>query len=888
MKPYSIYLKTILESAINLEAAKFAYDDDEQNYGYTDNDNDALGIVDDGNGSTDEEVPTRAIRQASRKSDSKGTHDTSKASAKDVQQQIRNTGKKSLDGRLKSLALSVVNAWSARGAEKYPEFDEIMGSILERAGNDRMADPESLVSLLETLGIKAKEEGIALGDGLGDDEVEPFTFDMLSEMYFNSINPDDYGKDVAIPDQATLEYKARLIDANIKGRGDDTPVINPDNTAYKMLNLTAQKTDNTVSRKRSSASGGAIKMANTNLANANVTYVTQVPSGRAFYCVPHSVFEVVKNAISKKKALTDEYDINDLAADYMFLGSKAFKDKYKVATAVTLPRKYTNSGVSLSYPCYASIGISGEVKFGKNFRDIMLADMLTNTMAVTDAAGRPIPGNTVAAIRGALGRAVQKGNTWQVNSKDLVDAITGQYCLASRRIGSFPLFEYFTTNTLNVSTTAQDTSSGEEMDADRGTIAARQNEYMQNRSEDLDSGNAVLKAIDNQYWERINSETTQNVIRAFGLESPDVNAEDSVNMQRTTEILIAISREFEKAGARSRITTYDGMHPTVEIAKSEITPANSITASWSSALEAHGGKKNAMTGILAGVDAYSIVNDLLEWEESYSGNYRSDIDSEVNNLAVEYSAEEAKNALTPNINVEHIIIGAYENPEGIDMGEVAQYTVDYVDIASKRLQLPFLVKPAALAKLLSYIVHALDDIDEADAEENSEDTSTFYETCIRKTSSLVNYIVGEQGITGVVGWLQDKLFNGEPNETILYSMGLLFFARKLRADDDTRGNADYLAEDDDDAGYVPIWTAYDKYGNTDFLNLIANVCRDSGRAISTLWKALNEKGSVDPDIIPDIKRAVHTLSDIDGINFTINVNSSEPDNDTVGEEPNNE
>lgn len=916
MAPYSLYIKSLLEGT------GFAFDDDEQNTGYSDSDDDYLGVGDD-DAENDEGMPDIDAthgRGLERKGDNDGptpverptVNEKNRATPAESRERRRMVALRELTSRLVDLGISVYNAYEARGLGKYDSAENTVYRLLELLNMDSPS-PEDIVGTLEELGMTMKAAGIDLSGA----DVGSFTPDMLSEMYFISMPPDKYVFDAAIPDETELNYKARQIDDDIKGMRDGTRIIIPGQPTYRRLGSSVAKKDKTVSSKRNSATGYKGPM-NTDTSNANVKHVDHVPPDGSFYFVPHTVFELTKKALSST-VLADSYDLDDLAIDYLFLGQAGFKTKYRAVPSVQLSPAMKAAGVNLGSPCYGSIGLGGEIKFGKNFRDIMLSSELGMCRKgfggmVKDGKGNPMPqaGNMLYA---AVDRAAPKGNTLQVNDKALQDAVIGEYRYYTKT-GEFPLFDYFTTNTLTVSSSSGPgtVSVDEEVAEDRGAIAAKQDEYMRYRSDDTDSGNVILQTIDTNFWNRVNDPSSQKVIAELGVPSPDQKADDATNMKRVTAILVGISRVFEDAGAKSRITTYDNVHPIVELDDSEVATTKSITSAWSNALKQSGGKKAALKGIFSGANLYAMVNALLEWTESFSGKFQDTLGDTLQNLTIAGVFDEAVDDITPDIDID-LVIGQYMEDGGSSNTEddvtVAKYTLYYVLQRGREIMCPFLENVHDMMQLLMYIDDKMDDEDPF-----AEEHHSYTDKCALMLARLVkwNVTMGSDELvppnrnpnsagdakgtrvmertegkplldyrsqSDVFNWVRHKVSHGDPRTAMLLLLGMLDFARDMKNEEaDENDSADYL--DSGETRLMSIRTAYDRYGKDGLLRLVAAVCGDSGNAIKTLWKTINSRTPVDEDALPAIGNAVVKLSELSGIRFMVNVDPDSIPQEQIG------
>lgn len=916
MTPYKIYIKTLLEGT------GFAFDEDEQNMGFRDTDEEGqegsfggfYEIEDNFETQDDTDRPTRGRRGAARVQPEEDytVDDKNKATPRQTAERRNQAGNASLTGRLVDLAISVYNAYEERGLASYDSVERPVYRLMEML---EMGAPsrEELVSTLETIGMAMNAEGIDLRGA----DVGTFTADMLSEMYFLSIPNSKLSYDTVIPDETGLKYIARKIDEHIKGtRVDANPVMSATVPTYRRLSRGFASKDKTVSSKREVGTGFSGTL-NTDTSNANVTHVEHVPSGRAFYFTPHSVFEKVKTALGREKALADSYNLDDLTAEYLFLGQTAFKKKYKFAPVDPLDLKMKSRDTSLASPCYGSIGPGGEIRFGKNFRDILAVTELQFCRRgkggiVKDSRGNPLPGvgeRLMDALEGAKG----KTGGLQVSSKELSDAITGEYMYHTKFTGTVPLFDYFTTNTLMVSTSgAPAGDTGEEMSDDRGDIASRQDEYMQNRSEDTESGNVILQTIDDNMWNKLGSEPSRKVISALGVEQPDPKLDDETNMTRVTAVLTGISKLFENAGARSRITTYDGVHPVVEIDDSERGTSDSITVAWSNALKPVGGMRKAITGVFAKGDICGMVNAMLDWTESFAGKFQEGLEDTLEKLSIAGTLDEAIDDITPDIDID-LVIGQYIEDTGSTKPEdavaVAEYTLNYVIARSREIMCPFLENMRAMMDLLGYIDAKMDDDDPyADVHYSYTDRCALMLARLVKWNVLLDnkgnirmdsislipptheqlsddvaeggavspYTGGQPLLDStkpaeIFQWVRTKVTRGNPREAILLLMGMLDYARDMKAEEaDADTGSSYL-----DAGETRIMslrTAYDKYGKNNLLRMIGAVCDDSGDAVLTLWKVINSRTPVDDtQELGKIGESARKLADINGIRFKIKV-----------------
>lgn len=897
MTPYKIYLKNLLEGT------GFAYDvADEDNMGFDDSDLRSDEDSDTGvyeiteEDETDDTVglPTSSRRRRRTLADDDATEldtDSDGVSTSKLSENSRRSGRESLSSQLVELALGVFNAYQERGIGSYDSLEQASYRLLELVESGSPS-PEALVGTMEDIGIGMNREGIDLEGA----EVGTFTPEMLIQMYFYSMPLGKYRDDIAIPDEVMVKYTARKIDEHIKGiRGNEKPVILPNVTTYNRLSKSFSAKDKTVAKKRDVTPGfkGTV---NTDTVNANVTHVDHVPTGRAFYFTPHAIYDRIKSALGKESTLAGKYGLDDLTAEYLFLGQSDFKKKYKTAPVDPLDLSMKSAGVSLSSPCYGSIGPEGEIRFGKNFRDILLIKELLPCKKgrggiITDSKGTPIPGmgeHLAAALEGA--KPGEAG--FRTKDDELIKAIKGEYMYHTKSTGTVPMFDYFTTNTLLVSgsTSSQSSASAGEDDGktdDHSQIALKQDEFMRNRSDEVDSGNAMLRTIDANMWAKLGSDASKKAIAAMGLEPPEAKMDDEVNMERITAILVAISKIFENAGAKSRITTYDGVHPSVELDDSETGTNESITTAWSNALRPAGGVKGVLKGVFQKADLFGMTNAMLEWANSFVGTFVPNLHDTVTKLGMASMLDECVRALTPSINIEDVIGDIIENGTEVSQ-DTMKYVLNYTVLTGRKIMCPFLENPRDMMNLLGYIDMKLED------EDPSADGGRSYAgQYTALLSRMMKWNVSMKSLNivppddtdepetlldhkpaDVFNWVLRKVSDiNNTKDAVLIMLGMVEYARDMIGENDDIRRQDYLLGEE--SPVHNIWTAYDRYGKDSLLRLIGEACGDSGKAIGTLWSTLNSRTPVDNENELDaIENAVRTLATVSGITFNVDTSDT--------------
>ena len=945
MTPYRLYMKSLFEGA------GFAFDEDEANFGYADDDDDDESMPADEYDDDDQDSPdsrTRGnivneiddaeqaesvppvtnnpdARTGSSKYDKKKM---SKTTLLATQKKQADADEDELRGEIVDLAAAVYDAYSDIGVdfEKVPDAAGYADTISKVVSNESGLYCTGIVRSLEGLGIAMNHAGISLGE----DDCESFTPDMLSRMYFLGMPSDKYIYDVPIPDDVLLRNIANKINSHIKGTADGEPVLKETNV-YSQLSGIVAKMDKTVSgSKRKSVSTRADKtiIANADVTNANVTHVDHVPEGRAFYFVPHVIFGMVRKAMEDNQ-LAKSFDVDDLAAEYMFLGSTEFKKKYKTAPRVSFTAAMRNAGIRLSTPCYGSIGEGGEVRFTTSFKNILLVSELNMCRKghggiIKDRSGTPMPTMGDALVADVSG-AVSNGDLLQVVSNNLCDAIRGEFSYATKS-GEQPLFDYFTTNTLTVSSSRRSGmqsggGDGDETADDRGGMAAKQDEYMRHRDEDTDSGNVILNNIDNNLWNIMEEDGTKTLLSMFNLPAPDPRYDDLVNMQRVTAILVAISGIFEAAGARSRIVSYDNVHPVVEIDDTEIGTNDSITTAWTKALSRNGGKKGAIPSKFRTIKLYDITKALLDWANSFSGKFQGTLEDTLQKLGIASVLDEAIDDLTPDVNIDDIIGNFLEECDqygNLDASKqdtiydfMAKYTYAYVKRRSREIMCPFLEDINEFWSLIQFL-----DMKFTDEDALEERHYSYLDNCTIQLARLVKWDVrldrlnvyrpepededefdtdastaGSQISTYSASnlqarplpmyssrkpeafrWFINLVTRGSNKAAItMILIGMLEFARDMKREEySDSSNTNYAYEGE--TRIMSLRMAYDRYGQTEFLAMIGLACGDSGNAINTLFRTLNTRVPIDNESdLAQVADAVRTLSKVDGIKFNIDV-----------------
>ena len=893
MTPYKFYLKNLLEGT------GFAYDvADEDNMGFDDSDleQDEDSMGEPGDESTEESGETSNHI-------SKSASDAERAR---------------LVSSLSELATEVFNAYQERGIGSYDTMEQASYRLLELI-EDGSPSPEALVGTMEEIGIGMNHEGIDIADA----DIGSFTPEMLIQMYCYSIPPDESVDRVPMPDATMLNYNARKIDEHIKGtRSNDTPVILPNVSTYERLIKSFSVRDKSVTR-NTDAGAGFTGTLNTDIHNANVTHIDHVPSGRSCYFTPHAIYERVKAAMGNINALANKHNLDDLTSEYLFIGQAEFKAKYKTAPVDPLDVAMKSAGVSLSYPCYGSIAPTGEIRFGKNFMDILLVKELLPCKKgkggiIKDQSGTPLQGMGEQLVAAVASAKKMKG-VFRVKDDTLLQAIKREYMYFTKATGTAPLFDYFITNSLlvpgNITTRTVSSDDGEDNTEDHNQIALKQDEYMHSRSEVVDSGNSKLKTIDANMWARLGSNSSRKAIAALGLEQPDAKLSDEENMERITAILVAISKIFEHAGAKSRITTYDGVHPTVELDDTETGTNDSITTAWSNAISPAGGVKGVLTGVFKDASLFGMTNAMLEWVNSFAGKFAPSLHDTVSKLGMAAKFEEGIRDLTPSINIEEVIGDIIEN--GTDVSQdTMKYVLNYAVLTGRKIMCPFLENPRDMMTLLGYIDMKLEDEDPS-ADGGRSYVSQYTVELARMLKWNVSMstldIVPPNGNdepdmlldnkpADVFNWIRRKVTDmTHARESVLILIGMLEYARDMIEENDDIRQQDYLLGEDNPV--YKIWTAYDRYGKTSLLKLIGEACGDSGEAIMVLWNAINSRNPIDDAPVADedegpeaedadetgaetdgksalekIEDAVRVLATVSGITF--NVDTS----DTTGQD----
>lgn len=637
------------------------------------------------------------------------TPKTKEATRSDIQEAQKKAGYRELYRRLDRIAGRVVEAYTDAGlAANTPEIAGV-NKLLEDG-----YEPEALLNSLEKLGIAAKAAGLTLGDGFRA-VVPP---DIITTIFFLEIPEDTFasGKYPIISDTKAAMASGK-ISANVAGLASATgkPFCSADGNLYGYL----EKNGKQIAKdKISPVSSKIIKEDNIN--NVQISHLDHPPSGRqAFYLVPTPIYEAVRDSLANNKVFSSGYNLDDLAAEVLFLGTTQFFNKYHYPPKNNFFKNLPSLRirVPLGKPCYATFSgnkLVSAQKFVEYLRDTIIRFCIPGQPGmIFDAHGKPMPKlgkEWYDILNSAKPTAI-------LTNPDMVAAAKEGYLYQLNMDGEYKhIFNYFVATSALMSSDAMADSAWGKNERDKNAQLTTEQAIAIGKkySDDMiDSGDEAARLTDVMMREITSDSSVRRLFRNMGLEMPDIDSEQPVvNMKRMTTFLVAVSRIMSsKFGVHSTITTEDGIHPLVNYDAIENSSAAQcpIVGIWKHAV---GGELAAVSDpevqqLFGDSPVYRITEIFFRWLNTYAGDVHLDVGDTYRNLFVDDMWEQARDAFTPDIRITELIADIMRKMGDELPAEMLPVVRRYAIKESAELGVNFLTDTRDLMSLLQYISEEL-------------------------------------------------------------------------------------------------------------------------------------------------------------------------------------
>lgn len=726
MTPGFFFHKSLLEG-MNVYNSDF--DDEDQFFVIEDEDNDdettgdALGAIDgagaklwnadeaDNNFSIEDVdadgTPGKANKKASprkgRKSKKEEPAPTKKndgctrAETRDLQ---LNAGMRELYSRIFRISDTVVKAYTEQGMrEDDPAIHEL------RVAESDQRSPEAVLNALEKLGIAAKKQGYTLGDACRG-VVPP---DIISTIFFLEIPATMYGKDdFPIISDKKAAATAVKISANVAGlaSSNGVPYCKADGNLYNYL-----KDDGKTIGTDAAVVGSSKVIREKDLSNAQVSAMDNPPKEAAsFYMVPTPIYEAIRASLAEDPVFATGYNLDDLAAEVMFLGIQRFSEKYQYSTKLDFFSKIPSLKVraNLSSSCYATYN-GNKLTAPKKLVEYLLHTIVRFCIPgqpgmIFDSRHNPMPKlgkewydimtsskPTAVLTNPSLIKAAKEGYLYQLN-------MDGEYK---------HIFKYFVTTSTLMSSDAMGTTTGEDEKLSTEHILTAGKEYSDAM---MDSGDEKTKMADAAVKQILSSRKVATLFRKLDIEMPDVdNEQPVVNMKRMTAFLVTVSKILgSKLGVKSTITSADGIHPEVHYDSMEnISRAKCpIVGIWKQAagVELANYDDPEIHELFSNVPVYTIVETFFRWLNTIAGEIHLEIEDNYRNLFVDDTWEQAREAFTPEIRMTGLIADLLKKMKGNLPACMLNVVRRYAIKESASMGINFLTDAQDLMDLLQYIM----------------------------------------------------------------------------------------------------------------------------------------------------------------------------------------
>ena len=788
----------------------------------------------------------------------------------------------------KQLYYQVIDV-ATRVAEGYSDKmpPEVIDEFNQAAANSNA--PEEVIAAMEKLGIKANSMGVSLDDSVGS----LITPDMVSRMYYLSMpNRDDMLKSAGIVQQDSINNMAAKLSNNIAGKSA-TPVFKK--KACGLFQL--------MGGYRAMNSGSQDNGGRSHYEGKQVTYLEHPNRSGSCCFAPTVTFEAVLAGLREMPAFANIGKLEDVAAELLYMGQEAFKERYGESPEIVLP-KYSTKNPYVREPTYGTIDGS-VIKCTAGMANALLTYEIEPCCsgilgAILDKNGNEIPnlGDTLRdTIQAKLGKSSGK-STISIPSKKLADAVMNEYMFQlSPRSAPKPLFTYFAAEICETSQVGRTSTGDDEVDI-IATYDGKQDVW-----DERGSGDVKLANIDNALKEQLSSGRNKAMFTMLGLKMPDMKLSDYENMRRMTRFLMTVSDKYADMGVKSRITTRDGVRPIVEIDPSENTTMSNcpIAGIWRAAT--NGTTDRRFTEAFGNGSVYSLTAAFLKWIDSHSSVVPTRVADIYNGLFKFEFFADAKTALMPNICVGDLIDGIAESKVSDVNPDTLTFVRNYVIKNSSNLGVPFLSEPVVLRRLLEFIKPKVGYVD-IDAGIPS-DVNGIYDWYLAKLlywtvepnpntgepAKLVKVGKGggarttllDYGSAEILRWISMIItYSRKANTVVPLAMGLLRYALDMQEGSDeeldevmhSKVSADIGAAYDEPSLPLPSLIAqYDsRTRGQALMAILGDATGDNGVAIGDIMRvaSLRQPAEEGMDNIPSeeqLSEDIDKLSEVAGVSF---------------------
>lgn len=531
---------------------------------------------------------------------------------------------------------------------------------------------QQLIHSMEELGIAMREHGIPVSV---EGNERPITPDDLTSLYMLTLPArtlrDQYtgrtAQEIRLPDESEFRRKASRASDNILGHGiKDTPAVphTGDMPFYKSV-MAARKTKD---------KGTEQVNFSTSTRSAEVTYDGPSMPGTSVmtYVIPERVFRSVcenikKNAplmaiINAESASAQQADvaINNMAAEWMFLGGKHFKGKYGV------PLK--SPGRGMRGPMFASWD-GNTLTTCSSFIEGLFASVIIPAMpnGVTEPEeiyrpdGTRLSEEEVKAFADAFSGGKMKNTMITIPMDRVRKYIAGNYSIGYNRE---PVFSFFHTGGIELRTDAR--GQGEDDDNKGFGMDERVAEGYASAESDTTSANAGIVAADARIAERVDTILAMHR-KMFG-SNLSRNQDEEGMRTICADVLEGISDAMQDIGSRSYVER-NGDSVSIHIDPAEaVDDDEDIGSVWRRVYlkyKAEHGDPTAnspagyrMLGKLLKGGIFEPVKAMVQWIGSFDKRGTADINRYVTRIM--YAGPDEVRALTPSVRMdvlmhEHIL-----------------------------------------------------------------------------------------------------------------------------------------------------------------------------------------------------------------------------------------